>query len=124
MLTTELSHDRSRTEIGRHGEVGQRRGDQDDHTNVVEGALAPWTLYELVRKLYKHCNVDQKLTKKVRPVMQRKQNATRENAAHNQSEPFVLMWSCASGGLMSTASLPSRGTRTEGTNMLSVWEVV
>ena len=36
-------------------------------------------------------HIVEELTKKVRPVMQRKQNATRENAAHNQSEPFVLM---------------------------------
>lgn len=49
MVATELSLDRGRTEVGCHGEVGQRRGDQDDHTDVVEGTLAPWPLKHVVR---------------------------------------------------------------------------
>lgn len=45
---------------------------------------------------------------KVKPVMTSRHNVTREKAAHSQSEAWVLMCSCAFGGLRSSAALPSR----------------
>lgn len=51
----------------------------------------------------------------VKPTMTRRQRATRENAAHSQSDAFVEMCTAASGGLESRASF--RRTNISGTNM-------
>lgn len=44
-------------------------------------------------------------TVKVTPVTMTRQNAKNAKAAHSQSEPWVLMWRSALGGLRFNASL-------------------
>ena len=58
-----------------------------------------------------------KLTKKVNTAMTSVHSVTREKAAQSQSEAFVLMCSCASGGLEPSASFLR--TSHSGTNMAS-----
>ena len=106
-VSAELGHDGRSTEVGRHAEVREAgRGEDDDRELVEEpGAARALQCGRPRMSVLGLVSIYKMRTKKSRTIVPRRVNVMNANAAHSQSEPWVLMWSSALGGLRPRAWL-------------------
>ena len=90
-FTAELDSNGSSTEVGRHGEVRDGSGGENDDGQLVEEPGTPGPLQSLLDPGSTARDAIE-LTMKSKPIMTSRDSANTLNAAHSQSEPWVVRW--------------------------------